>query len=302
MAGAKNGYHSVQEYRALRAVLTDGTTAGAARLLGRSQPSVSRDLAKLEERLGTLLFERESGRLVPTQEAVSLDARLDSLFSALDELENVSAKKNEQLRIISSDTYAHEFLPRLISGFQENHPNMLITLEVAGAEVLLKEISAGNFDIGVSNVEQTRAGVKISTFSTNSAACAIPEKHKLSKKKVISMCDLNGQRIILPTYPHIQRSLFERHITESGIEVDIIAESSTFQSAVRFASFNSGIAIINPFPLSHSLIEGVVIRRLTANIVYNGYVFTPQENKLPWAARAFLRILKLYAKSNEFSA
>jgi DNA-binding transcriptional LysR family regulator len=52
-----------------RAVMTAGSVTGAAALLHTSQPTLSRDLARLEQLLGYALFERERGRLKPTARA-----------------------------------------------------------------------------------------------------------------------------------------------------------------------------------------------------------------------------------------
>ena len=49
-----------------RAVMTAGSVTGAAALLHTSQPTLSRDLARLEQLLSYALFERERGRLKAT--------------------------------------------------------------------------------------------------------------------------------------------------------------------------------------------------------------------------------------------
>ena len=51
------------------AVMINGTVTAAARQLGVSQPSVTTTLKQAEANLGIQLFNRESGRLIPTEEA-----------------------------------------------------------------------------------------------------------------------------------------------------------------------------------------------------------------------------------------
>ena len=55
-----------------RAVMTAGSATGAADLLHSSQPTVSRELARLESLLGYALFERVQGRLRPNARALAL--------------------------------------------------------------------------------------------------------------------------------------------------------------------------------------------------------------------------------------
>ena len=56
----------------LWAIVVAGSISGAARLLGISQPAVSRMLATTEKQLGLNLFERVRGRLQPTAEGHAL--------------------------------------------------------------------------------------------------------------------------------------------------------------------------------------------------------------------------------------
>ena len=54
-----------------RAVMDTGSATAAARLLGLSQPAVSRQLMQLETEVGLDLFARERGKLIPTAHAVA---------------------------------------------------------------------------------------------------------------------------------------------------------------------------------------------------------------------------------------
>ena len=55
-----------------RAVMLAGSATGAAELLHTSQPTVSRELARLESLLGYHLFDRVQGRLRPHARALAL--------------------------------------------------------------------------------------------------------------------------------------------------------------------------------------------------------------------------------------
>lgn len=50
---------SVRHIEVFRAIMAAGSVTGAARLLFTSQPTVSRELARLEQVTGLNLFERE---------------------------------------------------------------------------------------------------------------------------------------------------------------------------------------------------------------------------------------------------
>ena len=67
-----------------RAVMLAGGVSGAARLLYTSQPTVSRELARLETLLGYSLFERVQGRLRATARALSLWDEVQRSWQGLD--------------------------------------------------------------------------------------------------------------------------------------------------------------------------------------------------------------------------
>ncbi len=66
-----------------RAVMAAGSLTAAAGLLHTSQPTLSRDLARLEQLLGYALFERERGRLKPTARARALFDEVERSFQGL---------------------------------------------------------------------------------------------------------------------------------------------------------------------------------------------------------------------------
>src|SRR4051812_41704522 len=55
-----------------RAVMTAGSVTAAAQALFTSQPTVSRELARMQYLLGLALFDRVRGRLQPTAQAYAL--------------------------------------------------------------------------------------------------------------------------------------------------------------------------------------------------------------------------------------
>lgn len=111
--------HRIREFEALRAVVTTGTTVGAARRLGVSQPAISRSLSQLEERLGRTLFLRSSGRIEPTPEALSLNDTLDPLFAAPAKIDGAewAEAEMEPLRIAVPPTLAQHFVLNRVASF-----------------------------------------------------------------------------------------------------------------------------------------------------------------------------------------
>ncbi len=72
--------------RVLDALLREGSTVGAGRRLGLSQPAVSAALGRLRHALGDPLFVRQGQGLVPTGFAAGLE---EQLRTVLEDIEGV---------------------------------------------------------------------------------------------------------------------------------------------------------------------------------------------------------------------
>ncbi len=60
------------QVRAVLATIEEGSLSAAARAVGQTQPTLSRQVAQLEQNLGVVLFQRIGRKVVPTQAALEL--------------------------------------------------------------------------------------------------------------------------------------------------------------------------------------------------------------------------------------
>ena len=297
----RKNWHSLSEYQALRAMMESNTTAAAARRLGLSQSAVSRALSSLEGRVGRTLFEREGGRLIATAAAVNLNARLDALFTALDAIDGPVETGRETLRLIAPPTFAGPFLVNHLAGFIAGSPEAFLSLEVGTSKDVIAGIADGAFDLGVTGVELTRAGVRLIPFRRSVGACAMPRGHPLSRLDMVTPMDLDAQKLITFSYRHARRAQLDKLLHEAGSQPDIAIEVSTSAAALDLVRAGAGVAVINPFP---SAIDGagpVVFRPFSSAISYQTYFVAPDGRPLPRVARQFMRHVRLHTPGDEFS-
>ncbi len=141
--------------RQLRQFVTLAETGNfhrAAELLHMAQPPLSVSVRKLEEELGSPLFERHSTgvRLTAAGQAMLAEARL-ALFHA-ERCRQVVAEACEglggvlRLGIIGSATYA--LLPKLIPSLRARYPQMELELSEGTSAEILDGLLARRFDVG----------------------------------------------------------------------------------------------------------------------------------------------------------
>src|SRR5262249_58097295 len=81
---------------AFRAVMQTGTATGAAGVMLRTQPQVSRMISGLERELDIRLFQREGRRLVPTQEALEFHQLIEPTLNSLDGMRDAAQAIKER--------------------------------------------------------------------------------------------------------------------------------------------------------------------------------------------------------------
>ncbi len=109
-----------------RAIMLHGNLSRAAEAAGSSQPTLSRELARLESVLEFDLFDRVRGRLRPTVRALALMQEVERSFVGLEQI----AARAQELRTLSTGrlhlaclpALAQALLPRALLAFQRTLP------------------------------------------------------------------------------------------------------------------------------------------------------------------------------------
>jgi len=297
----RKSWHSISEYQALRAMMEGNTTASAARRLGLSQSAISRSLSNLESRVGTTLFDRDSGRLSPTSAAVRLNARLDALFQALDDIDAPRETTGKILRLIAPPTFANQFIVAHMASFMQNWPGTVINLEIGKSSDVVSGIQNNNYDLGIVGIEPTQAGTKLIPFRKSSAACIMPSDHRLAALDLIRPKDLHGENLIAFNYRHARRAQLDKLMLEVGAEASVVCEVSSSSAAIGLVQLGVGITVANPFPSAQYPLKNVVFRPFISPITYQTYFVAPDQRPLSQTARNFLRHVRLHTPKDSFS-
>ncbi len=298
---ARKSWHSLSEYQALRAMMEANTTAAAARRLGISQSAISRSLTNLESRVGLTLFMRDSGRLIPTGAAVRLNARLDALFQALDNIDGPAITAKDQLRLIAPPSFASDFMTGHIGSFIKTRPETFVSLEVGTSPDVVAHVQEDKSDLGIIGVEPTQAGAKLIPFRRAVAACMLPENHPLARQKTIRPIDLHTKNLIGFSYRHARRSQLDKILHEAASVPNVVCEVSSSIIALDLVQAGVGIVVGNPFPLSQNQTQGIVYRPFESAITYQTYFVASDHRPLSRAARHFIRHVRLHTGKDDFS-
>ena len=141
------------QLRTLRAVVAQGSFAGAAAELRYTPSAVSQQIAALERSTGIALFERGPKFVAPTPAALALAERAGELLTELDSVERGAAAlaRGEAgvLRIGSFPTAGARILPAALADLTRKRPDVELHLDEGELDTLLPAVADGGIDLAL---------------------------------------------------------------------------------------------------------------------------------------------------------
>lgn len=203
------------ELRVLRYFLTvarEQSFTKAAEQLHITQPTLSRQLAALEEELGTTLFNRGGRSVSLTEEGLLLKRRALELIDLedriIDEFCGSDGEVEGRVTVGCGEFAAVETLAEIISGFKKKYPRVQIAIHTATADTVLEMMNKGLVDIGLflepvntQNLEYIRIQ------DSDNWVVGIRPDDPLAEKEHITKEDLLDLPLILPERLSIQSEI-----------------------------------------------------------------------------------------------
>lgn len=280
------------------AVVEEGSTTRSAIRLGMSQPAVSRNVAQLEKGLNLPLFNREGGRLIPTETALRLHAATKKAFDGIEDVVT-SARNNESLKtghiqIAAVPSLSLSMLPHAIKLFLDDYPDVNFTIETRTNRSSMEMVADQRVDAALVSMPISHPGLKTELLAMPRAVCVLPFGHPLSDKESISIQDLKDENFIPLSRSHNSRHRIEELFASEGIIPKIRLETSTVEMACVLVEEGLGVTVVNEITAERHRRLGVVIKPFQYQMNY-AYAFAFPASRPPSEiTRIFATHLKKY--------
>jgi DNA-binding transcriptional LysR family regulator len=143
--------------RAFLATAETGSLSAAARQLGQTQPTLGRQIAALEDRLGVQLFDRVGRGLVLTQAGRELMVHVRTMEEAATRFSLAATGRSEEIAgevsVTASDMMATYSLPPILAALARTAPEIRIRL-IASND--LQDLTRREADIALRHVRPTQ--------------------------------------------------------------------------------------------------------------------------------------------------
>lgn len=196
------GELTVAGLRVVREIALTGSFTAAARLLGYSQPAISRQVAALETAIGYPLFVREGRgvRLSPAGAVVVEHASriLTGVEALHQDLAALDDRLAGRIKLGAFPSATAVLVPQALARLRAEHPGLEVALAEGPTPTLLRQLRARRLAVAVIGVgeglpDYDLSGLEQEIVFAGGLCVAVPADHRLAGTDVVPVTELVGE-------------------------------------------------------------------------------------------------------------
>ena len=238
------------------AVAETGSFSRAAERCQIAQPSLSQQVLKLEQDLGTKLFDR-MGRGIRITEAGR--AFLPHARGVLDQVEiaraSVAAGKaglRGSVTLGAIPTVAPYMLPRYTAAFTRRYPDARLRIVEEQTPVLIEGLRDLSLDFALLALPLRHKDLELQPIRTEPLFAALPEDHPLARRDGVSAAELRGEPFVLLRDGHCFRDLSLAVCGKATVSANMAFESGQFSSILGMVAAGIGLSLVPEMALDRN--------------------------------------------------
>ena len=280
------------------AVRRAGSIREAARRLFVASSAVNRQILKLEDEVGTPLFERLPGglRLTTAGEIFARHALvvLQDAERVRSELDALKGLRTGHVEIATVEGVTSDFMPTIIERAREHFPKVTLGVVTLGSRDIPEAVTSGAADLGMAFALQRSTGLRQIMVGRFRLGALVPAEHPLAKRHEVSFATCAEYPLILAKTDLSVYHLLKPAIERAGVGDKGVVQSNSVELGKELARRGVGVTFQTRIGLEAELAAGT-LRHIPLND--NGPVFSDlgiyarTGRSLPVAADAVARLL-----------
>jgi DNA-binding transcriptional LysR family regulator len=233
------------------AVARLGNFTRAAEHLHLAQPSLSRQIAALEQDLGTELFHRARGGSTLTSAGESLlplaRRMLADAESVRRELAELAGLQRGRVRLGATPSLCISLVAEVLSAFHTAHPAIELHLSEQGSRRLLDELARGELDLALINTSQATSADRFSVtpllveelvLISSAGAPPVTGGDTITLEEIADLPQIGFSA----TYD--LRSTTDAAFRARKLTPTVVLEGAEMDAVLRFVELGLGVAIV----------------------------------------------------------
>jgi DNA-binding transcriptional LysR family regulator len=280
-------------------VVHAGSVTEAAARLDVAPSAVSRQVARLERELDTLLFDRRARGMTLNSAGELLAAHARRAWLDIERVaEDILALRGlrmGQVRVAATEGFAYEFLPTLIAQFQAQRPGIVFSMHMGVQSEVLRLVREGEVDLGVTVSLTSERGVAVELRHPSPVLAVMAPGHPLATRRQASLAQVLAHPLALPAPTSTLRQLVDISCSRQGLVCEPVFTSDHLYPLVSYVAATQAITFCGETALRQHLRAGVITAIPLRDREMNERHFEVQSlagRQLPDAARAFINHLR----------
>jgi LysR family hydrogen peroxide-inducible transcriptional activator len=174
-----------------------------------TQPALSLAIKKLEDELGTTIFERRRNRIELTAIGEQIVHQAQRVLEGAEHIKILAAQGKDQLngrlRLGVIATVGPYILPDLVLLLSARAPKMPLELEENLTQNLVGMLKSGKLDVIMIALPFEEPGILTTALYDEPFQAVVPAGHPWQKKKVLDSRQLGAEKVLLPHAGHCFR-------------------------------------------------------------------------------------------------
>lgn len=261
------------QLKAFHAVAVHGSFTRAAERLFLSQPAISDQVRKLEERFGVLLFHRNkrSVRLTGLGERLlGITQRLFVVQAEAQELLQDSQALQTGSLVLAVDAPVH-VLPQ-IARFCERYPGIRVRIETGNTDESLARLFNYQADLALLGRDVSDQRLLTLTLRSDPMVAFVAQTHPWASRSSICLADLDDTPLVLREVGSVTRQTLEEEMSQAGLRIRAAIQVEGREAAREAVVVGIGVGVVSAAEFgSDSRVIALPItdckRRLTETLV-----------------------------------
>jgi LysR family transcriptional regulator, hydrogen peroxide-inducible genes activator len=239
---------TLNELRYVVAIAQEKSFGRAAQRCFVSQPALSVAIQKLEEELGTQLFERGKSEVTVTPVGERIVEQAQKVLEEATRIRDIAQAGRNQLvglfRLGVIYTVAPYLLPDLIPALNERAPQMPLEIEENLTEHLEAALKTGRIDAAIIALPFQPPGVVTEFLYEEPFQVVVPQQHRWAKRKTIQPSELSGEHTILLNVGHCFRDQVLDACPELNRSDTPITRTNSLETIRNMVASGLGVSVL----------------------------------------------------------
>ena len=236
------------ELRYIVAVAQERSFGRAAQRCFISQPALSVAIQKLEEELGTQLFERAKSEVTVTPVGERVVEQAQKVLEEAARIRDIAQAGRNQLvgvfRLGVIYTIGPYLLPDLVPALNERAPQMPLEIEENLTEHLEVALRTGRIDAAIIALPFDLPGVDVDFLYEEPFQVVVPQHHRWAKRKSIEPSELAGEHTILLNVGHCFRDQVLDRCPELNRGDAAVTRTNSLETIRNMVASGLGVSVL----------------------------------------------------------